>query len=525
MTTFTRRNAWNNGGTFDNPDLLWYAKAVGKMQSLGIDKCNSWWFYAAMHGQNFINQPSGYPNWADIPAPPAVPTSPLPSDADIKLYWDQCQHGTWYFPPWHRGYLYALENVLRGIIQEMGGPADWALPYWNYFGTGNSGNEFKMPAAFAQKLLPDGTTPNPLYVEARYGPDNDQNIYVPLDTLSPPWLSWAIDQECQNKTIYTGVSPNYYGGDVTGFDHARKPNKTGALESNPHNITHVAIGGQYPPDNEFGGLMGMDDTAALDPIFYLHHCNIDRMWAAWNAAGHSNPTQNEYPNWFNGPAATGGRAFCMPTPDCTPWYYTPGMVTDISMLNYTYDDLHLGTAVPAVSRNTQRLLNLAVPSNEFKTAKSMAENVHTELVGANNENISIAASGAHTKVKLDSKGWGSVNKSLLAAATTSLPDEVYLQLEGIKGTQDSVVCTVSVNNQYVDHISFFGLRNASKNDGAHGGEGLTITLDITAIIDKLFVGHSIDVSLLDVRIQPVNKVAEGKEVTIDRVSVYRANHK
>ena len=32
MATFTRNNAWNNNGTFDNQDLLWYAKGVGVMQ-------------------------------------------------------------------------------------------------------------------------------------------------------------------------------------------------------------------------------------------------------------------------------------------------------------------------------------------------------------------------------------------------------------------------------------------------------------------------------------------------------------
>jgi hypothetical protein len=33
MATFTRNNAWNQNGTFNNPDLLWYAKGVGVMQS------------------------------------------------------------------------------------------------------------------------------------------------------------------------------------------------------------------------------------------------------------------------------------------------------------------------------------------------------------------------------------------------------------------------------------------------------------------------------------------------------------
>src|SRR6266576_2321642 len=31
--------------------------------------------------------------------------------------------------------------------------------------------------------------------------------------------------------------------------------------------------------------MGSVPTAAQDPIFYLHHCNIDRLWDLWLAQG------------------------------------------------------------------------------------------------------------------------------------------------------------------------------------------------------------------------------------------------
>lgn len=31
--------------------------------------------------------------------------------------------------------------------------------------------------------------------------------------------------------------------------------------------------------------------APLDPIFWLHHCNIDRLWQEWlRGSGHANPT-------------------------------------------------------------------------------------------------------------------------------------------------------------------------------------------------------------------------------------------
>ena len=64
---------------------------------------------------------------------------------------------------------------------------------------------------------------------------------------------------------------------------------SGNLESNPHNQVHVDVGGNSP-DGQTWGLMSDPGIAALDPIFYLHHCNIDRMWAAWNANGNPNTT-------------------------------------------------------------------------------------------------------------------------------------------------------------------------------------------------------------------------------------------
>ena len=42
--------------------------------------------------------------------------------------WSTCQHGSWFFLPWHRMYLLQFER----IIQFLTGVEDWALPYWDY---------------------------------------------------------------------------------------------------------------------------------------------------------------------------------------------------------------------------------------------------------------------------------------------------------------------------------------------------------------------------------------------------------
>lgn len=126
MAVYTRSNAWNNGGTFDNQDLFWYAKGVGEMMSRPLSDPNSWWFFAAIHGQRVGNGP--FPSWGSLLSPPAVPISPLPTAALRQRFWDQCQHQSWYFAPWHRGYLIALEEQIRAAVIALDGPSDGHFP-------------------------------------------------------------------------------------------------------------------------------------------------------------------------------------------------------------------------------------------------------------------------------------------------------------------------------------------------------------------------------------------------------------
>src|SRR5690348_3540559 len=85
-----RPNAYAKGGTFDNPDLLWYAKGIAALQQRPLADPTSWRFWAAIHG---VDQQT----WTDLgfwgadEAPPS-------HGVQAKL-WAQCQHGSWYFLP------------------------------------------------------------------------------------------------------------------------------------------------------------------------------------------------------------------------------------------------------------------------------------------------------------------------------------------------------------------------------------------------------------------------------------------
>lgn len=537
MAAFTRANAWNNGGTFDNPDLLWYAKGVGAMQARQLGDSSSWWFLAAIHGEyvtpGSLQDPNA-PPWRDIPGPPNVPTAPLPPSNVSDQFWNQCQHQSWYFAPWHRGYLLALEAQVRADVINLGGPATWALPYWDYFGPGNQSN---IPPAFTQQTLPDGST-NPLSVTARYGPDLDGNIYVPTPAVvqqhpgDPNFVLGPVTQDCMSDPTYTGgdnAIPPGFGGPVTDFSHQGGTN--GGLEGNPHNLVHVYVGG-LATAGMAPSLMSDPGLAALDPIFYLHHANIDRMWAVWNQTPtNTNPTD---PNWLNGPAAIGERPFIMPTPAGGPSVYTPQQMTSLGPLNYTYDVLPTPAPVSVPALLARRLTRLGATAAATRVEKGATVTIgrNTELVGASQPGLSIKGAGTSTSVKLDTGVRRKVAASLLKASETTPPDRVFLKLENVRGTYDASVLSVYINlpegAKPSDHpellagsVGLFGLHGASFKDAKHAGQGLSFVLEITKIVDALHLKNALDVDSLHVRIVPYRPVPDQAQITVGRVSIYR----
>lgn len=536
---YLRKNAWddNNGGQFidksgNYTDLYWYAKAVKVMQSRPISDPTSWWFYAAIHGElllpgSLYPKPYQYLNWKNVNyIGAAANLSSLPSNALTTVFWDQCQHGTWFFPPWHRGYLVALENILRTIISQLNGPSDWALPYWNYLNQSTAYIESHIPPAFTVTVLPDNT-PNPLYVPERYG----SNVQVGNGENS------ANDQ-CQWDTIYSeGAAPAqigagdlngyFYGGGETGFSHSGS--ETGDLEQNPHNFVHGMVGGQ----NAAGqiGLMGVPATAGLDPIFFLHHSNIDRMWDAWNVTGQNNNPSDV--NWLTGPTANGNSQFAMPLDaQGTAWYYTPADVQTTNNLkyngsyySYTYSDLSLtsyDTIQPSFLKENLSLRLNKLSAINLETGIKMASKQNNELVGASSGSITLKDKETKATVQLDNTAWKSVKNSLLKASVSNIPDEVYLQLEGVKGGADSNFLSVYVNNTFIKSVSLFGLLGASLKNTAHGGAGLTFKFNITSIVDELHLESAIDINSLDVQIKSKDAPLDGDEITVERIGIYRS---
>ncbi|MEA2370651.1 MAG: tyrosinase [Solirubrobacteraceae bacterium] len=259
-------------------------------------------------------------------------------------YWGgYCNHGNVLFPTWHRMYVLKLEEALQSIDgchhvmmafwDETADHGDdpeqtvipWALTDAMYdFGKGEIvpnplrsfvfnrkitdfiGNDvvnYSKPKNYETVRYPlsglvgteadrDKTTAH----NAKY-PDYEENVKI-LDANVRAWLDSEI--VVKKKPIPTGVrqkyedcldAPNYTLFSNTSSaaqwnnDHDPKPPIV-PIES-PHNSIHLAIGGydgpgfDRSPISGANGDMGENDTAGLDPIFFFHHCFIDRVFWLW----------------------------------------------------------------------------------------------------------------------------------------------------------------------------------------------------------------------------------------------------
>ncbi|CAM5508780.1 hypothetical protein MAUB1S_08495 [Mycolicibacterium aubagnense] len=518
-----RQNVFKLGGDWADP-ILWYARAVKAMRARPFSDTTSWRFYASIHGvSQYVWTQYGY----------LRPSDALPGANDVAAYINQCQHQSWFFLPWHRGYLLALEKVLRNEIRLLGGPHEsWALPYWNYFAPGQN----VLPPAFLSRNWPDGAGDNPLFVEQRYGEIVTQ---APFDIGTVTNLDSMGDDEFFGPG---GGGTAGFGGPITGFNWNSGTN--GGLEADPHNQIHGLVGGEhptltYPNGAPMVGLMGSPISAALDPIFYLHHCNIDRLWESWNKfpAGKvsrrpiswQNPTQTL---WLDGPTNVGQHEFAMPNPDASKWVYTPNGMQDIAVLGYEYDSLDPAADVSADPLG-DRLVTLGLPADRGTLDGVLAVGSSSrtpEMIGAG-EGLSLAGSApVLASVRTEPAARRRVVESFSTTAHVP-PDRVFLNFENITGLSDAVIVKVYVglpgsagsasDRQFAGSISTFGLAQASDPNGLHVGNGITYTLEITKIVDQLHLKGEFDVDDLAIELVPLRNIPTAAQIKIGRISLYR----
>ena len=178
-------------------------------------------------------------------------------------------HGFDGFFPWHRAYLLDLERELQNINPAV------ALPYWQF--------DDPAPRLFSEDFL---------------GAPDARGVARVSDIN--PLLSWTTDNGRIGIMRTPLFNPLTSGAGV--FTHERQvvgsssPYSTfrDAHEGDPHGSAHTS----------FLGDISLIHTAAKDPLFFLLHCNVDRLWAKWQWFHDRYDSSQQDTYFFRGRAGT-----------------------------------------------------------------------------------------------------------------------------------------------------------------------------------------------------------------------------
>ena len=256
-----------------------------------------------------------------------------------------CNHGNILFPTWHRVYVLKLEQALQTApgckdvmlpywdetcAESLKNGLPWALTNETFVLDGETIPNPLRSFVFSKNIVDNinGDNPNyskPLgYETVRYPlsglvgtttdaaatkahnaqfPDYQKNVEL-LNQNVVDWLTSDIDvTDGQGKVIQVrGKVAEMYKASLDAPNYTVFSNNTSRSEWNqnlqqgeqpvmtlesPHGSIHLAVGGFEVPGYDASpiqganGDMGENDTAGLDPVFFFHHCFVDRVFWLW----------------------------------------------------------------------------------------------------------------------------------------------------------------------------------------------------------------------------------------------------
>ncbi|KAG9096969.1 hypothetical protein FS749_007375, partial [Ceratobasidium sp. UAMH 11750] len=258
---------------------------------------------------------------------PQYPRSNLPNMTTASSYYDDLVyvhmdqtdhiHYTGLFLPWHRWYVNEHVTQLKSQCGYRG-----VMPYWDWS---------RDAAAFNSSAIFDPNTSSGLggfgdpaqdYMVTNGGFANMKVAYPIQHTIRRqytlyPYLNWYWLQrpnEAANVTItqaFVDAATNGYPGDFIGFQNATE--KAQAFHPNIHMIMGGDMAGTCPTAAG-PSCVGGSTWTSNDPLFFLHHANIDRIWYLWQSKSKANAVAfaggsistytdpsypNGYPPWLN----------------------------------------------------------------------------------------------------------------------------------------------------------------------------------------------------------------------------------
>lgn len=383
-----------------------FLQAMDEMMQLSPTDYRSYYQIAGIHGLPYI------------PYRDSINESYSTDPASMGGWAGYCQHGSVLFPTWHRAYMLLIEKTMMELSETIAGryanetlrqeyqiiAEQLRFPYWDW--SSNITSEVGVPTILIQETVdvivpPFGETKtisNPLQgftapvdIGKPMGCKGCNPYDTPYEVLSLesgfyPYLpkgyrtvrqpsrenaQTQVEQLQEsvkffskanwNSAVHAALKPktwlkfSNHGGNNDGTVSKDRYFFYSSLEA-VHNAVHLGVGG-------WGGQMAYSENAAFDPIFFLQHANVDRLFAEWQEAN---------PNAWIEPNTNPQSTFTMPagvvvdskTP-LTPFrkgdgsdlnqYYTSDDVRNISDLGYSYNSVDYLRRMPHDQRRKRML--------------------------------------------------------------------------------------------------------------------------------------------------------------------------
>lgn len=233
------------------------------------------------------------------------------------------------FLPWHREFLRRLEIDLQTVRPGV------SIPYWDWTQDALLSNPNSAEIWTASLAGGDGTpiSSGPFAHWATIELDNSSGSPSAF-TFSPSGgidrtlagTSWRLPRaedvdyvmglDTYDNSPWDRSPSSSFRNVLEGWKSYTLPSGEGVSAPALHNVVHVWVGGDMSPS-----------TSPNDPVFFLHHCNVDRIWAMW---------QLRHPESGYLPVSGGPSGHNWNDP-MYPWPTTPADVWDHRELGYVYD--------------------------------------------------------------------------------------------------------------------------------------------------------------------------------------------
>ncbi len=455
--------------------------AFKKMREMGCENGLAWYYQGAIH--NIPEKING----------PNILCSEYQSSDDKLFAWGNCTHkrnsepATLNFLLWHRMYTWHLEKIVR----KLSGKKDFALPYWNY------GSEKTIDNVMPEKMRDKSGS---LYESARYSILNNGDAISTDDVEN---IKYQLNELKKNDSFEGSA----------GFSKK--------LEGSPHGFMHTYIGGGYSSETfynkiyqkkDFSGLMAEVKSAGFDPIFWLHHSMVDRIWESWdNTSNGKRPTLNKLESnpWVYN--------FIEPNGDQIT-YTIKEMYDIVFNLDYSYDSLLYTSETPsAILASASPSMAKKVLDQDTKSKTIWTQEVN-KVLGTTNFVHKITKRSARKTNKL----FKSIQKKSNLESLDENISQIILNLEVVLYKEPSDYYTVylkySDKEEYVGVMTFFGVAHDHGEGENHtiGENGVKLNFSFYVSDDLISSDKNFDVV--------IKKNGDGDaKVTLENISMIKQN--